>query len=294
MREPASFRHRLGAVLLLLGAFIACKPAGWSKEPPPPDVTVGSPPAGPVNPARPYRFDRDVFAFANETVYQYVDGIASKRKETKEEREKRFVQHCFVMCRASKQFRNFARFEPSLSPDDDETLIAKVRKVTRHAAWRTPLPPEERVVIPGYADLRALSKARPGILQRHCGVWWTTYIRPGNYKMFFYWANGAKFQGWTQRGLERWLNRNEVFIAYLTTFPKSDINHACLIYARNPRDGRPDKDGLLHYFAYDPNHPESPRDMAYNPKTRTFLYQKDWDFVGGKVTVLQILGHPGE
>lgn len=265
-----------------------------AKDPPPPEVTAQSPPTGPVNPAPPYRFDRDTFDFANETVYLYVNGIASHRRETKAEKAKRFVQHCFVMCRSSKQFRNFARFEPSLPPDDDQTLTAKVRQVTRYAAWRAPLPPDQRVVIPGYADLRALSKAKAGILQRNCGVWWTTYVRPGNFKMFFFPANGPKFQGWTQRGLERKLNRNEVFIAYLTSFPNMDINHACLIYARNPQNGQPDQNGLLHYFAYDPNHPESPRDMAYNPKRKTFLYQKDWDFVGGKVTVLQILGHPFE
>ena len=293
MRRAGLFRSDLACVAVVLAGAVGNFQAARAKGPPP-QVTAQSPPTGPVNPAPLYRFSRDTFAFANETVYRYVNGIPSQRQESKAEKAKRFVQHCFVMCRASKQFRNFARFEPALPPDDDRTLTAKVRQVTHYAAWRAPLPRERRVVIPGYADLRELSQARAGILQRNCGVWWTTYVRPGNYKMFFAFATGPTYQGWTQRAVERAINRHEVFIAYLTTFPHMAINHACLIYARNPRNGRPDKDGLLHYFAYDPNHPESPRDMAYNPRKRRFLYQRDWDFVGGKVTVLQILGHPLE
>ncbi len=41
-----------------------------------------------------------------------------------------------------------------------------LRRITGRAAWREPLPPERRVVIPGYADLRALSRARPLIVQK--------------------------------------------------------------------------------------------------------------------------------
>ena len=49
---------------------------------------------------------------------------------------------------------------------------------------------------------------------------------------------------------------------------------------------------MTRYLAYDPNHPEAPREMVYDAAKREFSYQKDWDFVGGKVTVLQIYGYP--
>ena len=43
----------------------------------------------------------------------------------------------------------------------------------------------QRVVFPGYADLREMSKARQGLLQENVGLGWPTYLRPGNGRMFF-------------------------------------------------------------------------------------------------------------
>jgi hypothetical protein len=43
---------------------------------------------------------------------------------------------------------------------------------------------------------------------------------------------------------------------------------------------------------YDPNHPESPRDLIWSARDRAFSYQKDWDFIGGFVRVYQVYGKP--
>ena len=60
-----------------------------------------------------------------------------------------------------------------------------------------------------------------------------------------------------------------------------------LLYGRGPDAA----DGILRYRVYDPNHPEAPREMRFDPRKSEFSYQKDWDFVGGKVTVLRAYGY---
>ena len=181
-----------------------------------------------------FRFDADTFSFANETVYLYANGYAEKRTLKPGEKPPAFVLHCFVMSRSAEQFRNFARFDPSRPPPDDATLARLVRRVTRHAAWRNPSPPDERVVIPGYADLRTLSAARPLVVQKNIGLGWTAYIRVGNWRMFFYKLNSPTQQRHTQERLEGCLARNDLFIAYLTTYPSLSVNHAIVLYGRRP------------------------------------------------------------
>lgn len=243
--------------------------------------------AGVAVPGPALRFAQDTYSFANQTVYIYSHGYAEKRHLAPGEKAPAFTLHCFAMCRSMEQFHKFARFDPSLPPPDDDTLEKLVRRVNRRAVWRAPLPPDQRIVIPGYANLYALSEATPLLLQEHVGGGLTTYLRPGNYRMFWFWWNGPRQQASTQRNLESALARNDLFIAYLTTYPSLSINHSVLIYGRQPASARDAEAGIVRYRVYDPNHPEAPREMDYDTGKSMFSYQKDWDFVGGKVTVLQ-------
>jgi hypothetical protein len=238
----------------------------------------------------PFSFARDTFAFANETVLEYHQGHGSLRHENANQKPKRFTQHCFVMSRTVAQFRKFARFDPALSPLDDRQLAARIRKVTSRRPWAAPLAIQDRITIPGYPDLRALSRARAGIVQENIGLGWTTYFRPGNGRILL--PHGPAQQARTQAELERALARGEFFVAYLTTFPESlSINHGVLVYAQEKISGRGNHPHKLRYRVYDPNHPDGPRTLEWSQRDSCFLYQRDWDFVGGKVVVWQVYGH---
>lgn len=130
---------------------------------------------------RPFAFARDTFGFDNETALEYHDGHASPRARVPGEQPKRFTQHCFVMSRTVVQFRKFVRFEPAARPLDDQELTARIRTITRIPPWRRAFARTERIVIPGYADLRSLSQAHEEILQGNIGLGWPTYFRPGNW-----------------------------------------------------------------------------------------------------------------
>jgi hypothetical protein len=142
-------------------------------------------------------------------------------------------------------------------------------------------------VFPGYKDLKEMSKARRELVQLNIGHGWPSYFRFSNMRMIF--QDGKGYQEETHARLNAALARGELFVAFLTTYPSLSINHAVLVYKRKPSS--PDT-GVEQYLVYDPNHPESPRDLTWSVRDRAFAYQKDWDFVGGYVRVYQTYDKP--
>jgi len=229
-----------------------------------------------------FRFDRDTFAFANQTVFEYHEGHASLRKTSKVKRDA-YNRHCFVMCRTAMQFKKFARFDPHAARLDDATLATRIRAVTHRAAWRDALPRDQRIVFPGYKDLREMSKAQWELVQRNIGHGWPSYFRISNVRMMF--QDGPGYQEKTHAQLNAALSRGSVFVGFLTTYPRLSINHSVLIYKRESSSPNPE---VERYLVYDPNHPESPRELTWSSQPRSFSYQKDWDFIGGNVRVYQV------
>jgi len=183
------------------------------------------------------------------------------------------------------QFKKFARFDPRSAPLDDKSLAARIRAVTHREPWTEPLPENQRIVFPGYKDLREMSKARRELVQLNIGHGWPSYFRISNARMIF--LQSAGYQDETHAHLNEALAHGQLFVAFLTTYPRFSINHSVLVYKRKSFSPKP---GVERYFVYDPNHPESPRELTWSPHTRSFSYQKDWDFVGGFVHVYQVYG----
>lgn len=233
-----------------------------------------------------FSFDRDTFAFANQTVFEYHEGHASLRRPSATKRDA-YNRHCFVMSRTALQFKKFARFDPRGAPLDDSSLAARVRAVTHQPAWAQPLPESQRIVFPGYRDLKEMSKARRELVQLNIGHGWPSYFRPSNARMLF--EDGVGYQERTHARLNATLAGGELFVAFLTTYPRFSINHSVLIYKLKSSSPNPGED---RYLVYDPNHPESPRELTWSSRDRAFAYQKDWDFVGGYVRVYQVYGKP--
>ena len=230
-------------------------------------------------------FDRDTVSFANSTVFEYRQGHPHLRRQREKGEPKRYTRRCFVLCRTTMQFQKFARFDPHAPPLDDRALAARIRNVTRRAAWGRPLPSDQRVVFRGYANLRAMSKARREVVRANIGLGWPTYFRLGNFRMLF--EHDSIYHKETHANLDAALARSELFVGFLTTYPHLSINHAVLVYKRKPAS---QNDGIDRYLVYDPNHPESPRELTWSPHDHAFAYQKDWDFIGGFVRVYQIYG----
>src|SRR6059036_546795 len=133
-----------------------------------------------------FRFDRDTLSFQNATVLKYKDGVPFLRaRSASDDPANKYTRRCFVMTRTVMQFRKFARFDPAGMPLDDNQLGARIRAVSRHFAWQEPLPENERIVFPGYANLRQMSNARAEVFKENIGSGFITYFRPSNGRMFF-------------------------------------------------------------------------------------------------------------
>jgi hypothetical protein len=235
-----------------------------------------------------FRFDRDTFAFENATVLKYHDGIAFFRpKSEASDPANSYTRRCFVMTRTAMQFRKFARFDPHGVPLKDQELAQRIRGVARRKPWLDALPENQRIVFPGYSNLREISKARTQVFENNIGSGFMSYFRPSNIRMIFLDSKG--YQEKTHQNLDAALARGDTFVAFLTTYPKMSINHAVLIYGR--KKSRPG-DELEHYLVYDPNHAEAPRELTWSPRECAFAYEKDIDFIGGFVRVYRAYDKP--
>jgi len=231
------------------------------------------PPTAPA--PRPFQYGTDTFSFANETVWNYVNGVVQADSSREQTSKREYTRRCFVVTRAAVQFWKFARFDPLAPPLERDQLAARIRKVTALSVWLPALPRQKRIVIPGYASLRAISAADPTIFQANIGLGWPIYFRAGNMPIV----------APVYRETEARLN-NEIFhdlqsnwptIVWLYNFPSLNINHVVVVISGN-------KDGdHYHYLVYDPNYASGPKRLDYDAGTRTFSYQPTFYFKGGTV-----------
>ena len=211
-----------------------------------------APAAGSPATAR-HRFDldHDAFAFAN-----LVRAERPGRNDA-------FANYCLVLARAASQFYRFASFEPGRPSVSEDEYGRLVRLVLGRPPWAPPAAAAERVVIPGYADLRSFSAAQEGVIKG---------ALDSNVLSMFHWRTwrvGIDFPPEHQDRLARELvtevEGGRPVPLMITNFPHEDLlNHAVLVYARRPAQQGTD------FLAYDPNDPGSPFTLYYDGAARAF------------------------
>jgi len=260
----------LRSPLVILATLLALLPAA---------ATAYEPPA-PSAP-RPFSYPGDTFNFKNETIWNYVGGAV--QPEGPNTRPREYTGRCFALSRASIQFWKFARFDPNTPPLPPDQLAQRIRQVCQRSVWLPALAPRDRILIPGYRNLRQASAQMPHVFQANIGLGWPFYFRPGN----------IVIASWVTRALEDRLNReiyrdlqlNTPTIIWAYRFPSLKLNHVIVVYACTR-----DPNGAYHYLVYDTNYRDggtgdASKHLDYDPKTRTFTYQPVYYFKGGPVTV---------
>ncbi|MEQ1861436.1 MAG: hypothetical protein ABMA13_16050 [Chthoniobacteraceae bacterium] len=231
--------------------------------------------------AREFDVRRDTFAFANETVFQYGIDERGDLNISRREKPPEYAHRCFVMARAVMQFWQFARFEPRRVRLSREEYAALIRRISRVPVWSD--GPSERIVVPGFRDLREFSEVMPGVLQENLGAWLPTYLRVGNYRM----AMGHLRAG--QAAAARWLaesmDEGKLRGIYIARFPS--LNHCLVAYRVERRTG-----GDLRFWLYDPNYPAKPCWLDYRAAERSFDFEPRWYFAGGRVNVMRVYISP--
>jgi hypothetical protein len=208
---------------------------------------------GPVAPAPRAGFDfhRDTFAFPNIVGAQHPD------------RAEPFTNYCLIMTRAASQFFRFARFAPDQPPLSDAEYTRRIRDLIGISPWEAPRPAEQRVVVPGYPDLRSLSGAREAAVK--AAFEWPipgmTHLRV--WRMA--WPLGRGHQHRLAGELSAELDRGWPVPVMITNHPEMDLlSHAVLVYGYR-RATR-----VVEFLAYDPNDAGTPLTLQFDPESRAF------------------------
>ena len=224
---------------------------------------------------RAFHFPGDTFSFANETVWNYVDGTVHPHTAA-DSPARTYTRHCFTLTRAVVQFWKFARFDPASPALSDVDLARRIREVTERSAWLPALSFPERVAIPGYVNLRSASAAHPGIFQANIGLGWPVYFRPGNMPIALPATHSLESR--LNGEIFRDLQHRTPTILWLYNFPSLKINHVVVVFSGTRHSD------VIDYQVYDPNYADAPKKLRFDASTKSFSYQPTFFFKGGDVT----------
>jgi len=232
-----------------------------------------------IHTARPFDFQNDTFAFANQLrwVYQYDD----QGKWTTHTRYPKatYSQHCFVVARSARQFYENAVFDPSQPVADDSMYHRLIRGIVSTNP-RHPALADRKIVIPGYANLHDFSAAHESLLKRECGGAWQSYFQRGHWRIMLPFRRAQQER--VAEDLFQHAKRGDPVVVHIVRFPQLTINHAVLFFdAKDAAD-------QIEFKIYDPNLPAEPRTITYDRQKRTFFFAPNDYFPGGRINAYEI------
>jgi hypothetical protein len=263
-RTPNTERRRFGALVLCAALLITL--CGCACHQP----FVGS---------RPFDFQTDTFAFANELVWEYHYDANGKWVHQRREPPPDYHQRCFVVARSARQFFENAKFESAQPVADEKTYRHLIRDVVS-VDPADPLPESKKIVIPGYANLREFSAAQEHLLKDECGGAWQSYVQRGHWRMVFPFSR--THQESTAERLLADLKQNRPPVVHIVRFPELLINHAVLFFAATESEKE------IVFSVYDPNKPDSPKTIHFDRATRTFNFAGNDYWKGGRVDAYEV------
>ena len=197
------------------------------------------------------RFGVDTFAFRNDSRIHHRG------------KPDLYANWCFVIGRAVVQFQRFAVFAPDaprLAPGD---YTALVRRITRRPPWWTPLPPDRRIVVPGFASLHELTREMEKAVKAGLPGRFLTLVHWSNWRMVFPHPPGQQERVASEMVSELQAGRPVQLL--ITDFPRIKLNHSVLAYDYAERE--PD---LVDFAVFDPNDPREPGVVRFDCRAQRF------------------------
>jgi hypothetical protein len=220
-------------------------------------------------PSPPIRFGVDTFAFPNE----------SRSKNAG--KPDLYANYCFVMTRGVVQFHRFARFDPAAPKLGPEAYTARVRQVVARAPWQEALPPDDRVVVPGYASLFEFSRDQEAAVKAGLGSRFWTLVHWTNWRVTF------PFPRWQQERVAREtlieLGAGRPVQFLVTNFPTWELNHSVVAYGYTVNG-----DGNVQFVVYDPNEPSAPGHITFDRTERRFVATRVFDTRPGPIRAFRM------
>jgi hypothetical protein len=215
-----------------------------------------------------FTFTTDTFAFPNE--------IRARHPE----RDDLYANYCFVLARGVRQFHRFARFDASAPRLSHAAYVERVRAVAAHAPWQPAPPPDDRIVIPGYANLRAFSRAEEAAVKEGLGGRFWTMVHWTNWRVTFPITRGH--QAGVAREIMDQLQQGELVQLLVTNWPKPELNHSVVAFAFRPGAGGVD------FLVWDPNDPAKPGIMTFDVAASRFRATRIYDTEPGVIRAFRM------
>lgn len=229
--------------------------------------------------SRPFNFQTDTFAYANELVWEYHFDANGKWVHHRREPEPDYTHHCFVVARSARQFFENAKFDPTLPAASAETYRRLIHRVVSIDPSH-PLPDSKKIVIPGYANLREFSAAQENLLKSECGGAWESYFQRGHWRMIFPFSRASQEQ--TAQRLLADLKQNRPPVVHVVRFPQLTINHSVLLF------GDKETPTNIVFSVYDPNKPDKPKALTFDRASKTFTFPGNDYWPGGRVDIYEV------
>jgi hypothetical protein len=215
-----------------------------------------------------FSFGDDTFAFANM--------IRARNPRTPD----LYANYCFVLARAVRQFHQFARFDPAAARVGADEYVRRVREVTSHDPWDPPLPPAERVVIPGFANLRTFSAAEEAAVKAGLGSRLWTWVHWTNWRVTMPVPDGHQ-AAVLDEVLDE-LSAGRLVQLLITNWPKQELSHTVVAYAaRSVTDG-------VELVMWDPNDPAAPGTILFESQRDRFMASHVYDTRVGPIRVFRM------
>jgi hypothetical protein len=233
---------------------------------------------------RAFNFKQDTFSYANELAWEYQTDPATGQLATKQNVPKpEFVQRCFAVSRMARQFFQYARFDP-ISPNVDD---ASYRRLIATVVSRSPGDTQhnDKVIIPGYANLRSFSQAKESLLKDASGSSLSSYFHFSNWRMIFPFSR--THQEVTVKHLLDEVQVNRLPIVHMiqfSPFPVTTIDHVIVIVSGTETNQE------IRFKVYDPNNIEQPGLLTFDRASRTFIFPSTNYFAKGPLDVYEIYG----
>jgi hypothetical protein len=219
------------------------------------------------------------FSFATDT-FDFRNDIRARDPD----KEDLYANYCFVLARGLRQFFAFARFDPSAPRLDSDGYAARIRDVVARPPWNPPLAAGERVVIPGYADLRALSRGEEGAVKAALGGRFWTWIHWSNWRVVF--PVTAGHQGDVARAIMDEVAAGRLVQLLVTNWPKHELNHTVVAFEFH------EETDIVEFAVWDPNDPAAPGQLTFDRRQRRFVATRLYDTEIGIIRVFRMYYSP--
>jgi hypothetical protein len=253
-------------IALALGVLLAGTACASGRVPPTPP-SAAAPVAVPG-----FAFAADTFAFPNDVRARHPDA------------DDLYANYCFVLARSLRQFFAFARFDPVAPRLDGEAYAARVRQVVARAPWEPPAPADDRVVIPGYPDLRALSRGEEQAVKAALGGRFWSWVHWTNWRVVF--PVTAGHQAGVAQEIMAEIAGGRLAQLLVTNWPKPELNHTVVAY-----EFRDEPTGIA-FLVWDPNDPAGPGRVTFDRQRSRFVATRLQDVEPGPIRVFRMYYSP--